>query len=139
MLPRVVIVALLALVTALPAVASPIPAPDSCGGNQAVRPSLVSFCGDGNFYLTNLKWSRWTASSAAATGQAHQNDCNPFCAAGNFHTYRVVVDLSRVVTCPNGRHEYSRLSYRFVGTRPQHIAAGPHVLTVPNDFSNRCD
>ncbi len=133
-------VALIALVTvtALPAAASSIPALDSCGGNRAVRPSSVSFCGDGNFYLTNLKWSRWTASSAAASGQAYQNDCTPFCAAGHFHTYRVLVALFRVVTCPNGRSAYTRLSYRFVGARPRHIAAGPHVLIVPNDFSNRC-
>jgi hypothetical protein len=88
---------------------SPLPVLEGCMGKLLVRPSSIAFCGDGNFYLTNLKWSRWTAANAAAMGQAHQNDCNPYCAAGHFHVYRVVIGLSRPAICSHGRREYTRL------------------------------
>jgi len=78
-----------------------------------VRPrSIVAACGDGNLFFTGLRWSRWGATSAAATGTAHLNDCKPFCAAGHFHTYPARVTLGGVETCA-GKRELTRLSYRF--------------------------
>jgi hypothetical protein len=92
-------------------------------GQSLVRPSSLSFGGDGSFYLTELIWSSWRPATASAFGTAHQNDCKPFCAKGHFHRYRVKVLLSRPRTCSNGRVEYTRLSYRFVGRRPTDIPA----------------
>jgi hypothetical protein len=86
-------------------------------------------CGDGNFYATSLHWSRWSATSAVASGIGHQNDCTPNCAAGHFHTYPVTVRLSRPVQCVHGRIEFSRLGWIFTATRPAHITrAGSEVL-----------
>jgi len=87
-------------------------------------PSLVVACGDGNFFLTGLKWSHWTTMSAAGLGTGHQNDCTPYCAAGHFHLYRVSVRLSRPEVCKNGRHEFTRFSYRFVSRKPPSVARG---------------
>ncbi len=97
--------------------------------NAKVRPkSIVIACGDGNFFLTGLTWSGWTAQSATGAGLAHLNDCTPFCAAGHFHTYRITVRLSRPVTCRAGqRPRFTRLAYRYPTTKPAHARAG----TVP--------
>jgi hypothetical protein len=38
------------------------------GSQPSVEPNtIVLACGDGNAYLTNLRWSSWTATTAAAT------------------------------------------------------------------------
>ena len=89
------------------------------------------FCGDGNFYITTLRWSSWTKTGAAATGQAHQNACVPFCAGARYEAYPVIVDLAQPVSCSDGRREYTLLTYRFVARKPPHISAGPHIITAP--------
>ena len=71
---------------------------------------------------------RWGAT-ASATGIAHANDCEPYCAAGHFHTYRVTVTLSKPKRC-GGRVELTHLAWRFPAGKP----AGPRARSV--DF--RC-
>jgi hypothetical protein len=86
-----------------------------------VRPSqIVVACGDGGFFLSKLKWSRWNATGAVATGKANENDCNPNCAAGHFHAYAVQVKLSKVATC-GGNHVFSKLSWSFTAKRPKGV------------------
>jgi hypothetical protein len=96
-----------------------------------VRPrSIVLACGDGNLYLAGLTWSGWTARSATGAGLAHVNDCNPYCAAGHFHTYPVTVRLSRPATCRTGkRPQFTRLVYRYAGTKP--AGARSSLYTYP--------
>lgn len=87
-----------------------------------VRPrSIVVACGDGNFYLTRLSWSSWTATRAGGTGTGHQNDCKPNCAAGHFHTYPAEVTLSKPRTCA-GHKVFTTLSWRFTTQTPDGIA-----------------
>jgi hypothetical protein len=94
-----------------------------CAHHPVIRPASIVFaCGDGNFYATSLRWSSWGATSAAATGTGHQNDCKPYCAAGHFHTYPLDVRLSRPVRCVRGRTEFSRWAWTFTGARPRHVA-----------------
>jgi hypothetical protein len=101
-----------------------------CAHHPVVRPASVVFaCGDGNFYATSLRWSSWGATSAAATGVGHQNDCKPDCAAGHFHAYPLAVRLSRPVQCVHGRTEFSRLAWIFTRAHPVHVArAASEVL-----------
>lgn len=83
-----------------------------------VRPeSIVVACADGNFWLGSLRWKSWTATGASAVGTAHANDCKPFCAAGHFHAYPVIVQLARPKRC-SGKLELTRLSWRYPGRRP---------------------
>jgi hypothetical protein len=57
--------------------------------------------------------------SAAAVGVGHQNDCDPFCAAGHFHAYPdVSISLGRPETCTRGRRLFTRITYRFVRQKP---------------------
>ena len=89
------------------------------GSPATVRPrSIVVACGDANFYFTNLAWSAWNATRAKAGGIAHLNDCNPYCAAGHFHTYRARVTLSRPKTCTNGARDFTLLTWRYPAKAP---------------------
>lgn len=88
----------------------------------AIRPAeVVIACGDGNFYVSKLEWSRWTATGASAAGTAHVNDCKPYCAAGHFHAYAISLRLTRPRTCAHGRREFTRFTYRFPASKPADI------------------
>jgi hypothetical protein len=87
--------------------------------------SIMVACGDGNFWLGALRWTSWTATGATATGTAHANDCDPYCAAGRFHTYPVTVRLSGAKTC-GGRSEFTMLEYRFPGKKPKGPRSGSY-------------
>jgi hypothetical protein len=94
-----------------------------CTSKVEVRPRTIVFaCGDGNFFATSLRWTRWDASLATATGMGHQNDCKPDCARGHFHAYRVGVRLSAPVACV-GTNEFTRLSWRFLRGKPIGVAS----------------
>ncbi len=89
------------------------------GTSQQMRPhSIVFACGDGNFWISNLRWSAWTSASATAIGIGHQNDCKPYCAAGHFHAYPdVSVRLARPESCTRGRYLFTRVTVRFAGEK----------------------
>jgi hypothetical protein len=68
----------------------------TCTGKAAVRPATFTIsCGDGNSYLTKLKWSAWGTSTARAAGVYTVNDCDPYCAAGKFVSSQAIVTLSK--------------------------------------------
>jgi hypothetical protein len=70
--------------------------------NERYRPrSVVVACGDGNLYLTSLRWRHWNQTKTLGRGIAHANDCRPYCAAGHFHSYRVRIWLGRPRRCPD--------------------------------------
>ncbi|MFE1289890.1 hypothetical protein [Streptomyces sp. NPDC058751] len=82
---------------AAPHAARPRQAPPvlvDCFWHPDVRPAeFVLACGDGNSRLVSLHWSHWNQKSAVARGVNMVNDCKPYCAAGKFHSYPVVVRL----------------------------------------------
>lgn len=83
-----------------------------CEHRPRVRPmAIIVACADANFYVTRISWSQWRPTRAIGVGTAHVNDCTPNCAAGHFHTFRVAVRLSRVVTCVTGRREFARIEW----------------------------
>lgn len=119
--------ALVALVAATAASAATSPGFVGCKAFTAphsklqVRPkSIMAACGDGNFYFSGLHWSAWRATSAAAGGIAHQNNCTPNCASGKFHTYLARVKLSAVKHC-HGRTEFTRLAWTFAFAKPKGV------------------
>jgi hypothetical protein len=90
-----------------------------CSHRPQVRPrEVVVACGDGNFYVDHLRWQRWGATSAVASGIGHLNDCTPYCAAGHFHAARIDLTLARAVVCVRGRREFSTIRWRWLGARP---------------------
>lgn len=105
-----------------------------CAHTAQVRPhEVVIACADGDFYANKLTWSSWGTRGAAASGVAHVNDCNPYCAAGRFHVYRIALRLSHAVTCNTDRLMFARIAWVFAGARP---AAQPRAgsETLPCTF-----
>ncbi|MFD3617915.1 hypothetical protein ACFWWT_22275 [Streptomyces sp. NPDC058676] len=124
-----------------PASAAPAAAPTSPGraGAQQARPTVlvdclskpqvrpadfILACGDGNSRLASLRWARWDAASAQAKGINWVNDCKPYCAAGTFHSYRVVVRLDHPQSWKKDPQEkrYARMTLTFTGDRPERLA-----------------
>lgn len=117
----------LAAATAVPASAS-VEAPSpahvvavDCFSKSQTRPGdFLLACGDGNNRLTALRWSSWGPTSAVGRGLDVVNDCQPYCAAGKFHSYRVTVRLDRPETWqkhPELRH-FTRLRLIYTDSRP---------------------
>lgn len=107
--------------------AAGLPAFLSCANTLQIRPTQIQVaCGDGNFYLTKVRWSHWTATSAVG----HQNDCKPYCAAGHFHRYQVELRLWRPELCTGSRHLFTRFYVHFVGAKPSNSVRS-YTLKVP--------
>ncbi|MFF0160775.1 hypothetical protein ACFYRY_25060 [Streptomyces sp. NPDC005263] len=102
-----------------------------CLWKPHVRPArFLLACGDGNSRLTALRWSRWDAHSAVARGRNLVNDCDPYCAAGRFHSYPVVVRLDRAerwARHPDVRR-FARMTLTYPEGRPERLAP---VVTYP--------
>lgn len=113
-------VLILAVLVQLPAHAvraasQPMALPD-CAGKPAVRPAAVTMtCADAGISANHLQWTGWGESFAAAQGTMSINDCKPYCAAGHFHNYRVILVASGRQQCPNGTPAYKTVTYAFVG------------------------
>jgi len=104
--------------------ATSLPSFYGCQGTHAsIRPhSILVACGDGGYYLAQLKWSSWTAMAAAATGVAHVNDCTPDCAAGHFHAYPdVSVHLARPESCSDKKLLFTRIEWKYLKRKPSGI------------------
>lgn len=119
--------------------AMPVPSFAGCfpKAPQTQPRSIVVACGDGNFFITAIHWTSWTAFGAIGTGVGHQNDCTPDCARGHFHLYTVSLRLYRPVRCRNGRLEFTRLTWTFVGSKPTNTS---RIGTVKSPFytGSRC-
>ncbi|MFI1292553.1 hypothetical protein ACIQCF_24945 [Streptomyces sp. NPDC088353] len=92
--------------------------------------AFILACGDGNSVLSALHWSQWNDRSATARGFNLVNDCKPYCAAGRFHEYPVIVRLDSPEPWkkrPEVRH-FTRLSLEFLAGRPEGY---PQVQTYP--------
>ncbi|MEU6095116.1 hypothetical protein [Streptomyces sp. NPDC047079] len=93
-----------------------------CVWHPQVRPAdFLLACGDGNSSLSSLRWSHWDPGSATASGVNVVNDCKPYCAAGRFHAYPVIVRLDHPQPWkkdPQVQH-YTQMSLVYTDTRPE--------------------
>ncbi|MFF8595063.1 hypothetical protein ACF061_27155 [Streptomyces sp. NPDC015220] len=111
---------------ASPAGAHPVHQPKpvlvDCSMKSRVRPDeFILACGDGNSRLLSLHWSKWSGRTALAKGVNAVNDCKPYCAAGTFHSYPVVVRLDSPEPWKKDPQlrQFTRLSLLFTGARPE--------------------
>jgi hypothetical protein len=93
----------------------------NCGPLVSAPSSVILACADANYELASLRWRGWGRATATATGKARANDCNPNCAAGHFHSYRVTVTATALKACGKARY-YARLTISYAGARPAGIA-----------------
>lgn len=124
--------------------AAPVPAPPATHSAQAQsgQPVLVDClwhprvhpgdfmiaCGDGNSRLVSLNWSHWGPSSAEARGVNMVNDCTPYCAAGKFRSYPVIVRLDHPMPWkkhPQMQH-YTQMSLVYPQGRPDGFSHTVH-------------
>ncbi|MFE0513509.1 hypothetical protein [Streptomyces sp. NPDC058964] len=102
-----------------------------CLSQTNVHPKdFILACGDGNSRLVEMRWTEWGATSATAVGVNVVNDCKPYCAAGTFHGYPVVVRLDSPQPWkkdPAVQH-FTRMSLTYTDTRPDGYT---RVMTVP--------
>jgi hypothetical protein len=101
-----------------------------CMSQPQERPAdFLLACGDGNSRLVSLHWSRWDRSSAVARGVNMENDCEPACAVGKFHSYPVTVRLTGAQPWKEhpGLLRYTELSLVYTGGRPAGIDRVTHV------------
>ena len=103
-----------------------------CPGQHAlVRPkSFILTCADGNAYFAKLAWTSWTPGLASAKGTLVLNDCTPYCAAGKFINYPVLVDLWRAEPLPGhpGVLYFSRVTRVYTANRPPlYFCNGTHT------------
>ncbi|MGX1274096.1 hypothetical protein [Streptomyces phaeoluteigriseus] len=102
-----------------------------CLWHPKVRPAdFILACGDGNSRVISLKWDHWNARSAKATGVNVVNDCKPYCAAGTFHAYPVVVRLDKAQPWKKDprTQRYDRIVLEYPAQRP---AQFQKVMTYP--------
>jgi hypothetical protein len=104
--------------------ASPTALPDCVGKPQVKPASVILTCADAGLIVGKLKWTGWGSPFAAATGTETVNDCKPYCAAGHFHSYPVVIAASGSQRCPGGVTAYKTVLLAFVVKNPT-IAAAP--------------
>ena len=82
--------------------------------------------------ITDLRWRRWGHGVARGRGVFHYNDCDPYCAAGHYTSYRVTLRLKRIRRC-DGRLQYLDLIWRYVGSKP------PGPGSQKSSFGWKCD
>jgi hypothetical protein len=98
--------------------------------------SYILACADDGLGLESLHWTTWTSHFAGAYGTLYENDCQPSCADGHFHTYSVLVTAwgSRGVKGNPSERAYTELTLTFPGTsRPPvyQLVNGKVVATYP--------
>jgi hypothetical protein len=107
-----------------------------CPGQRAlVEPkTFILSCADANSDLGRLSWTSWTPGLASAKGVLEENDCNPYCAAGHFHSYPAVVVLWGNAAVKNhpGQRCYTRVTTILTGVRPRYYDYVTHKwVTAP--------
>ncbi len=91
----------------------------NCIGKPEVKPNeVVIACADGGVVAQHLRWTGWGQSFAAALGTMSVNDCKPYCAAGHFHRYRIILVATGMQNCPNGAPAYRSVTFAYIGKGP---------------------
>jgi hypothetical protein len=104
----------------------------SCLGRPEARPrGFTLACADGNDYLTGVAWTSWGAKLASGYGTQVENDCVPYCAAGHFHSYPVLVVLwgNAALRGNPGTLRYTTITLIYTGTRPKVLNSHPGTVT----------
>ncbi len=82
---------------------------------------IILACGDAGIWLGQLKWSRWTETTAKASGAYNENTCTPTCVAGHIVSRPVEVTLSKPRTCPGRAHPaFGLATFTFPSGAPPH-------------------
>jgi hypothetical protein len=96
------------------------------------RPYVIAISGDGSNFLAGrgqtarrpdtgrLTWTQWSAADGRGRGANWIDDCEPSCAQGTLHPYRITVHVYRPRRIA-GHRLFTRLSITYVAGRPSYI------------------
>jgi hypothetical protein len=107
----------------------------SCLRHTEVKPAdYVVTCANANTSWKHVTWSTWGSATATGRGDVYQNNCQPDCASGHFHTYAAKVVLSKIVANPKYGPIYSEatISYVVAGAKTSQtlsLRSGLHLAT----------
>jgi hypothetical protein len=100
---RVVLAAVVCLITSLSAVAAPealagthTKAIANCTKAVYAPSHFIFYCADGGAGLRHVAYSRYTKTDAHGHGVYYWNDCKPSCAGGTWHHAQAFVHLYRM-------------------------------------------
>lgn len=94
---------------------------------QVYKPKTITLtCADAGIVVKSIKYSNYGSKSAAATGTAYVNTCEPNCAAGKTKKYPVKLAFSRVTQCGDS-YQFRRITMTYTGQKP----SGPKVINQP--------
>ena len=115
--------------------AKPVTMRPCSDSSRQTRPDLISvICASDAITARSLAWSQWGKKVATATGTATVNWCAfEGCAQGKYDNYPIVMIASKIVRCPKGGQQYSRMQYVFVGD-DNPFAGLPKKLKLSNQF-----
>lgn len=86
---------------------------------QVYKPKTITvFCADGGVVIQKIKYSSYGSKTAAGTGTANVNLCEPDCAAGKTKNYKVKFTLSRVTQCGDS-YQFRKLQMTYTGAKPK--------------------
>jgi hypothetical protein len=86
---------------------------------QVYKPKTITvFCADAGVVIKKIKYSSYGAKTAAGTGTAVVNLCEPDCAAGKTKNYKVKLKLSRVTQCGDS-YQFRKLQMTYTGAKPK--------------------
>jgi hypothetical protein len=91
-------------------------------GNVGVRPQTMEAASDAE--LQGLRWSRWDAAGASATGRLRLLVCEPTCATGRGRVVPATVTLSTVREC-SGRSYFDAARVSIRGEQPAVYVRAP--------------
>jgi hypothetical protein len=110
-----------------------------------VEPATITYTGDGTGFLggastrrnSSINWTEWTAEAALGTGFNQLDSCEPSCARGAYHGYRVRIELWRPRAL-HGALVFTRMTILYVGSHPRgeprHYTFTDTYMTNPGGF-----
>lgn len=106
-----------------------------CDGKGAVKPKeIVLACGDGNTFVSKIRWKKWTSTTATGVGTLTWNTCLPDnCAAGIVQKYRAKIELGGLASEPGETDVFSQMTLTFTQGAPGNLDTGTYILSNPRN------
>lgn len=114
-----------------PATAAAKPEIIACDGKGQVKPKeIILACGDGNTFVSNIKWIKWNNNTASGTGTLSWNTCLPqTCAGGIVQKYKAKIILGGLASAPGETDVFSEMTLTFTQGGPGMLDSGTYELS----------
>jgi hypothetical protein len=92
--------------------------PAECTDPTYKPKQIVVTCADANTVVRGITWKSYGDETAAGSGTAYVNACDPNCAAGKFQKFPATVKLSGPKDCGKDRTQFTQLVVTYTGAGP---------------------